>query len=89
MKLCMEVGLGLGHIVLDGDPSLLQKGGTVAPPLFGPYVLWPNGRLSQQLLSSCVVLLLQPTRLNVVRNDSDTWDYTNPNLGNLLFFLIY
>jgi len=31
---------------------------------------------------------MQPTRLNVVKNDSDTWDYTNPNLGNLLFFLI-
>jgi len=31
---------------------------------------------------------MQPTRLNVVKNDSDTWDYTNPNLGNLLFSLI-
>lgn len=28
----------------------------------------------------------QPTRLNVFKNDQDTWDYTNPNLsgqGNL------
>jgi len=34
MKLDMEVGLGPGHIVLDGDPSVpLQKaGGTAAPP---------------------------------------------------------
>jgi len=23
------------------------------PPLFGPYLLWPNGRPSQQLLSCC------------------------------------
>lgn len=23
----------------------------------------------------------QPTRLNVFKNDQDTWDYTNPNLG--------
>lgn len=25
--------------------------------------------------------ILQPTRLNVFKNDQDTWDYTNPNLG--------
>lgn len=23
----------------------------------------------------------QPTRLNVFKNDQETWDYTNPNLG--------
>jgi len=34
----MRVGLGSGHIVLDGDP---------APPIFGPYLLWPNGRMHQ------------------------------------------
>lgn len=28
----------------------------------------------------CLVLL-QPPRLNVFKNDQDTWDYTNPNLG--------
>jgi len=34
MALGMEVGLGLGHIVLDGDPAPPpQKGGT-APPQF-------------------------------------------------------
>ena len=31
---------------------------------------------------------MQPTRLNVVKNDTDTWDYTNPNLGNMLLCLI-
>jgi len=41
MKLDMEVGLGPGHIVLDGDPSVpLQKaGGTAAPPQFSADVL--------------------------------------------------
>jgi len=36
------IGLGPGHIVLDGDPdSTPQKGGT--PPIFGPCLLCPNG----------------------------------------------
>lgn len=26
-------------------------------------------------------ILPQPTRLNVFKNDQDTWDYTNPNLS--------
>ena len=34
MKLGMQIGLGLGHIVLHRDP---------APPIFGPYLLRPNG----------------------------------------------
>jgi len=34
----MQVVLGPGHIVLDGDPApLLQKG--AVPPIFGPYLL--------------------------------------------------
>jgi len=45
MKLGMEVGLGPGGIVLDGDPAP-QKGGT-APPIFGPCLLWPNGWMHQ------------------------------------------
>ena len=34
-----EVGLGTGHIVLDGDltPPPKKKGGTAQPPPFGPY----------------------------------------------------
>ena len=35
-----------------GDP-----GPTAAPPHFGPCLLWPNGRSSQQLLNSCINLL--------------------------------
>jgi len=49
MPLGTEVGLGLGDIVLDGDVAPPWK---VAqqPPLFGPCLLWPNGRPSQQLV---------------------------------------
>jgi len=46
MPLGVEVGLGPGHIVLDGDPALpLQR--YTAPPIFGPYLLWPNGWMEQ------------------------------------------
>jgi len=38
----MEVGLGPDDIVLDGDSAPLQK--AAQPPLFGPCLLWPNGR---------------------------------------------
>jgi len=36
------IGLGPGHIVLDGDPS-----NTAPPPIFGPCLLWPNGWMDQ------------------------------------------
>ena len=49
-----EVGLGPGHIVLDGDPALSLKG--AEPPVFGPCLSWPNGRPSQLLLSSCILM---------------------------------
>jgi len=39
MPLGKEVGLGPGYIVLDGDAAP-----TAAPPIFGPCLLWPNGR---------------------------------------------
>jgi len=35
MKLGMEVGLGPGHIALDGDPALLSKKGH-SPPISRP-----------------------------------------------------
>jgi len=53
MPLGADVRLGPVHIVLDWDPALSQKMSTAAPPLFGPCLLWPNGRPSQLLLSSC------------------------------------
>jgi len=54
MKLGMRVGIGPGHIVLHGDPGPLPKG--AQPAIFGPCLLWPNGRPSQLLLSSCFTL---------------------------------
>jgi len=43
MPLGVEVGLGPGHFVLDGDPDPSPpKGGTTAPPLFCRCLLWPN-----------------------------------------------
>jgi len=55
MPLGTEVGLGAGDIVLDGDPPLPRKGAQqpAAARLYGACLLWPNGRPSQQLLSSC------------------------------------
>jgi len=40
MSLGMEVGLGPGDIVLDGDPAPLKE--AKQRPLFAPCVLWPN-----------------------------------------------
>jgi len=45
MKLGMHVGLGLA-IVLDGDPAPLPKKGAESP-IFGAYLLWPNGWMDQ------------------------------------------
>jgi len=45
----MEVGLGPGHIVLEGDPAQLPKKGA-QPPIFGPYRLWPNGWMDQDAI---------------------------------------
>ena len=54
MLLGAEQASGPGHIVLDGDPTAPSYGkGAQQPPLFGPCLLWLNGRPSQQLLSSC------------------------------------
>jgi len=48
MALGMEVDLGLGHIVLDGDPAPLPKNGAEPlSPIVGPFLLWPNGWMDQ------------------------------------------
>ena len=39
MKLGVQVGLGPGHIVFDGDPAPPKKKGA-QPPIFGPCLLW-------------------------------------------------
>jgi len=58
MPFGMEVDLSPGYIVLDGDPAPPTEGAPQPPPpLFGPYLLWSNGRPSQQLLISACSLL--------------------------------
>jgi len=46
-KLGMQVGLGPGHIVLDRYPAALPQSGTA--PICGPYLLWPNGCMDQDV----------------------------------------
>jgi len=46
MPLGTDVGLGPGHIVLDGDPALPQKGAQ-QPTIFGQCLLMPNGWMDQ------------------------------------------
>jgi len=55
----MEVGLGPGHIVLVGDPAPLPKKGPEAP-IFGPFVLWPNGWMDEDATWNEVDLGLWP-----------------------------
>jgi len=48
MKLGMQLGLSPGHIVLDEDPTPPPpKEKRAEPPIFGPYLLWPNGWMDQ------------------------------------------
>jgi len=48
MPLDMDVGIGPGHIVLDGDPAPPpSKRGPNLPPIFGPCLMWPNGWMDQ------------------------------------------
>jgi len=52
MPLGTEVGLDPSDIVLDRDPAPLSKK-RAERPIFGSCLLWPNGRPSQLLLSTC------------------------------------
>jgi len=47
MPLGMEVGLGSGHIVLDHGGPAPPPPKRVQRPIFGPYLLWPNGGMDQ------------------------------------------
>ena len=49
MLLGMELGLGPGDFVLDGDPAPPPPKG-YSPPIFGPYVLRPNGCIDQDVI---------------------------------------
>ena len=50
MTLGMQVGLGPGHIVLDGDPAPPPPKGGAALPIFGPFLFWPNGWMDQDVI---------------------------------------
>jgi len=64
MPLGTEIGLGPGDIVLHGDPAA-PKGHRTPSRIFRPCLLWPNGRPSQLLLSTCSTgcMLHEPTAL--------------------------
>jgi len=47
MRLGMEVGLGPGDFVLDGDPAIPSPKTGADPQNFGPCLLWPNGWMDQ------------------------------------------
>ena len=44
---CMEVGLGPGDFVSDGDPAPLPKRGGTPSQIFSPCLLWPYGCIGQ------------------------------------------
>jgi len=75
MSLGMDVGLDPGAFVLDEDTALSsppkKKLGAQSSPNFGPYLLWPNGRSSQLLLSSCCVVAVVGTDENRVDGNGD------------------
>jgi len=53
MPLGMEVGLGPGDFVLDGDhvpPP--QKGSGALSQIFDPFLLWPKGWMHQDATAS-------------------------------------
>jgi len=56
MPLGMQLGLGPGHIVLDGNPAPPKEHSRAALN-FRPMSIVPNGRPSQPLLSTFVPLL--------------------------------
>ena len=47
MKFGMQVGLGPGDFVLDGDPAPPPQKGDGALQIFGPCLLWPNGWMDE------------------------------------------
>ena len=61
-------------IVLDGDPAPPpQKGGRAPSPIFGPFLLWPNGRMHQD--ATWYGARPQPRGLCV------TWGHSPPQKG--------
>jgi len=53
MLLGMEVGLGPGHIMVDGDPAPLSKKGGTAPNFRPMSIVAKRSRAAQTRLSIC------------------------------------
>ena len=47
MPLGMEEGLNPGEFVFDGEPAPSLKRGGATSPIFGLWLLWPNGWMDQ------------------------------------------
>ena len=47
MPLGTEIGLGLRDTVFDVDPATPRKRAYPLQPIFGPRLLWPNGRMGE------------------------------------------
>ena len=47
MPLGMEVGLGPGDCIRWGLSYPQKKGTATRHPIFGPYLLWPNGWMDE------------------------------------------
>jgi len=50
LLLGMVVGLSTGAFVLDGDPAPSLKRGRSPSPIFGTFLLWPNGWMHQDAI---------------------------------------
>jgi len=59
---CYGGRLSPGDIALDEDPAPSTKRDTT-PPLFGPCLVWPNGRPFQLLLSCCFISAILRTAI--------------------------
>jgi len=61
MPLGMELGLSPGDFVSDGDPLYPPQKGERAPtPIFGPFLLWPNGCIHQDAMPLGMEVSLSP-----------------------------
>ena len=52
----MEVGLGPGDFVFDGDSATPRKRAHPPHPFFGPCLLWPNGWMDEDAIGTEVDL---------------------------------
>ena len=75
MALCVEVGLGPGDFVFDGDPAIpRKKGRPTLTQFFGPCLLWLNGWMDQN--TTWYETMPRPRRHDIVR-----WGPTTPWKG--------